>query len=89
MAETEPQEKYQIQVLGKTCLKQAEEKKSQSNSEKEVDLQGCVTIALFKKNCTESRESRKQKYIGIIIAITSLPRNTMYLSFEQVLDKPN
>lgn len=49
MAETELQEKNQIQVLGKTCLKQAEEKKSQSNSEKEVDLQGCVTIALFKK----------------------------------------
>lgn len=47
MAKAEPQEKNQIQVLGKASLKQAEENKSQSNSEKEVDLQGCVTIALF------------------------------------------
>lgn len=49
MAEAEPQEKNQIQVLGKAFLKQAEEKKSQSSSKQEVDLQGCVTIALFKK----------------------------------------
>lgn len=35
----EPQEKNQIQVLGKALLKQAEEKKSQSNSKKDADLQ--------------------------------------------------